>query len=368
MIYIVFSSQEYDLANHKMLWEAMSHKNKIIVVDMSADLVVSIIKKKFYRLKQAFQRPRTINKNLFVFRPFFLIRPELMPEIFDEIIIKLFLRQIKNSFGKFETAEIRVLSYSAQWIKRIKRSNLKCKVGYYLFDEVARDAKTDKVDKKRYKNDKFACKNSDVVFAMSYGLAESRSKYNDEIIVIGNGATLPDDFRKHENKFDNSVAYIGNIRNWIDTELVERIIKSRDNLNFYFIGPIEKDMVSFIGRITTVYKNVFYLGQKDKSDIYQEFTKYDCIFVPYKRNEFMRNTRPIKIVESVMAGTPVVSVPVTGYKEKPFIRFAETSDQFLEQIDALMKTKIDIESVEYIDFIKENTWTAKAELINDYEW
>ena len=88
--------------------------------------------------------------------------------------------------------------------------------------------------------------------------------------------------------------------------------------------------------------------------------------IPYRHNDFIQATRPIKIVESIMAGVPVVTVPVNGYEKCSFIRFADTIDDFSEEIDYLLEHPINKDSIEYKNFVASNTWESIARRI-DYE-
>ena len=112
------------------------------------------------------------------------------------------------------------------------------------------------------------------------------------------------------------------------------------------------------------YKNTFYYGIAKKEDIWDTYRMVDCVIVPYKANEFMAATRPIKIVEAVLAGTPVVTIPMDGYEETTFIRYATDADAFSQQIDFVTANPIDENDENYQAFIEQNTWKNKALLIN----
>lgn len=47
--YIIIASQDYSSANHKELWKelARTSENDVIIVDIPADYVVSVLKKSF---------------------------------------------------------------------------------------------------------------------------------------------------------------------------------------------------------------------------------------------------------------------------------------------------------------------------------
>jgi glycosyltransferase involved in cell wall biosynthesis len=70
-------------------------------------------------------------------------------------------------------------------------------------------------------------------------------------------------------------------------------------------------------------------------------------------------------VESIFCGTPVITVPVDGYEPSSFLRFANTVEDFSNEIDYLKSNPINRNSTEYKLFLQENSWSRKSELILD---
>lgn len=64
-----------------------------------------------------------------------------------------------------------------------------------------------------------------------------------------------------------------------------------------------------------------------------------------------------------MCGTPAVTVPVSGYKECDFIRFAQDVEEFSSAFDELMKSGINTESVEYKEFCNQYSWQNIGRII-----
>ena len=197
---------------------------------------------------------------------------------------------------------------------------------------------------------------------MTQKLTESRKEYQDNIITLGNGAEIPTIEGGTPEKMKNSVAFIGNFRDWIDEELLEGLIKKRTDKRFVFVGPVEENMRDFFTRLLNENTNTFYYGLAKKADMGKIYKMFDCVLIPYKNNEFVAATRPIKIVESVLAGTPVVTIHMNGYKETSFIRFATDIESFSMQIDKVSNESI-CSDVEYKQFVQENTWDTKAKII-----
>ena len=199
---------------------------------------------------------------------------------------------------------------------------------------------------------------------MSKDIAEARSEFKDKIYMLGNGAEIPKTNKKGR-KIKKSVAFIGNFRSWIDMDLLKEIIEQNEDYSFFFVGPIEDNMKEHFEKLQREHNNVFYGGCKGKEQIGAVYTMFENVIIPYKQTSFIHATRPIKIVEAVMAGVPVVTVPVSGYEENDFIHFATNVDQFSAAIRMNSENAIDKTSTSYKKFVHENTWLSKARMIND---
>ncbi len=363
--YLIFASQDYEKANHKGLWDKLADElgYDVIVVNIPADKIVSRIKGHFDRISDAKAGAKKYGEHLTVIRPMLTLRAELVPSFAHRLCAKELWRSIKAQVHDIDECFLNVIVYNTHWIQILKGSRDNMKIAYYLFDEVRRNGNDNSINKKRYAEDEFSCKNSDVVFTMTRVLAESRKEYNDNILVMGNGADLPTTEYKGK-KYENSAAFVGNFRNWVDKDMLREIISSMPEVLFVFVGSVEEDMKEYLDSLLKDYPNTLSYGKVPKSEINALYSAFDCVIIPYLDSEFIRATRPIKIVESVLAGTPVVTVPMDGYDECEFIRFARNSEEFSREIRYCTEHTIDRESEEYKAFVGSNTWSAKAEQID----
>lgn len=363
---IIFASQDYESANHKNLWKKLADKNTdVIVVDVPCDIPTNIFRKKAYRKSESRQGLRKIEEGLYVVRPFLIIRPDYAPHFLFRSIAKQIEKLLVGTYPQFSQNEKLFIAYNAYWVRIIRKLNPDYKVAYYLFDEVRADGRDNAINKKRYLDDEYACRNSNVIYTMTDKLRKSRLIYNKNIITLGNGATIPPKY--DGEKIKDSVAFIGNFRDWIDKDILEGIISGMPDKRFIFAGNIEENMRSFFNHIMNDYSNTFYAGRIKKSKISELYQMSDCVIVPYLQNEFIKATRPIKIIESILAGTPVVTVPVNGYRENKFIRFAESVEEFKNQINLLSNNPINDVSnkEEYEAYVNQNTWESIGNKIKE---
>lgn len=364
---LIVIDQEYTVANHKFFWNefATIDGDITIIVNISADYVVSLIRHKTYRIKEAKDGATMIGQNMYLLRPLFLVRHEALPlsVLFSKFVQKYYQKTIWKYVSSivpdiFER-NVFLLSYSSSWLDILSGSHPHMRSAYYLYDEF-RHNPDGSIHLKRSDLDIKACREAGIILAMSDKLVENRMEFADKIKVFGNGASVAL-FRdiKPAQHFPNSVGIIGNIRNWIDKEMLLSIILDNPDLTFVFAGPIEDDMQSYIDGLLTL-DNVEYLGPFKKEEVPSVYTMVDCVIVPYLQNGFIQSTRPIKIVESIFARTPVVTIPVSGYTESDFLRFACDPATFGAQIRYAIAHPICKECIDYKNFVSENSWEGKA--------
>lgn len=357
-VLLVIASQDFVSANHTPLWRVFSQMDgyDVIVANIPADQVVCRLKNKTYRIADAKKGPEVINEHLTVFRPLLTVRAEIAPSFTYSLIAKQMWNSIKKFRPTIMTEHVDLLVYNALWVPILKDTHPDMKIGYYLFDEVRNNGADNTIDKRRYYFDEIACKESDAIFTMTKMLADSRAEYNSNITVVGNGALVPASFANPDVVFPKSIAFIGNLRDWFDEKLFEQLVAKRPDITFVFVGPVEDNMKQYLKGLLDKYLNVVYFGKVKKENMPTLYRMFSGVIIPYRKNPFIQATRPIKIVESVMSGTPVVSIPVDGYQEDKFIRFATSVKDFSEQIDFIINNPIEFSSSAYKDFANHNSW------------
>lgn len=365
---VIIAPQEFEEANHKNFWYELSKNldGKTVVMNIPSDAVVSNIKKKKYRIQEHKLGLVKKQNNLYVLRPHYFIRPEILPSIFDSIIANRFIKNLEKFYPDFKEHKINIISYDGKWINTLKKIKLNISFYYYILDEVNMFANNASKNEKKEYFDKIACENSKKIFVMSEEIYKVRKKFKEKIILFGNGSSFPNNIT--EKKIDNSqknIGFVGNFRDWIDFELLNKIINLNKEYTFSFVGPIQPNVKEEFNNLLNKNVNVLYYGKSKKEDVEKYYNKLDVVIVPYKQNDFMRATRPIKIVEAIFNMVPVVSIPINGYKESEFLRFATNEKEFSEEITYLMNNKIDSNSLNYSNFLLENSWEYKAKIFKE---
>lgn len=369
-VFIIFSAQDCSIDNHQGLWSALAdqYDGDVVVINTPADQFATRLLHKTYKIREAKQPCRKLKENLYVVRPLYTLRPEFLPIWALRSLGKHFWESVKKAIPDVFLRHVDLLAYGGTWVKALTGSHPDMTIGYFIIDETRLDADTDKINKRKYLLDEFACNHAKVIFTMTSNLAESRKNLNNNIQVLGNGADVPKSSSIPVKKIEKSVAFIGNFRDWIDEELLEELIKKESGVTFVFAGRIDPNMHSFFDHLLNSYVNTVFMGFLSKNNVHALYEMVDGVIVPYKQNKFMLNTRPIKIVESVMSGTPVITIPMGGFTNSEYVRYATNVDEFRREIQYVINHQIDKNSQEFKDFVSENSWSNKAnEVIKQYK-
>ena len=55
--------------------------------------------------------------------------------------------------------------------------------------------------------------------------------------------------------------YIGLVRDWIDFELLEYVLKNNPDISFAFVGEVSKDSISIINDLERKFQNLYLTGR-----------------------------------------------------------------------------------------------------------
>jgi glycosyltransferase involved in cell wall biosynthesis len=132
------------------------------------------------------------------------------------------------------------------------------------------------------------------------------------------------------------VGFFGVIDERMDTELVEKLVALRPDIQFVVIGPVVKIDASQLPQAP----NLHWLGRKPYTDLPAYLGGWDAGFMPFALNESTRYISPTKTPEFLAAGVPVVSTPIADvvrpYGESNLVEIARTPEEFSASLDRLL--------------------------------
>ncbi|MFN8673294.1 MAG: hypothetical protein U0457_14580 [Candidatus Sericytochromatia bacterium] len=256
------------------------------------------------------------------------------------------------------------------------------KVIYDCYDEFI----TNKALKGIKIREKDLIKKSDLIITSSRYLKEKKEKlYSINNIIFSSTAISKNDFQgniniinKLNNKLLDSISnklkinkpivgFAGSIRDDINLEILEFLIKNRPNYIFIFLGTIYN--IEVFNKLN-LFENAIFLGGKN----FKEFISYLDLFhvsiMPHILNDFILSSSPYKFYQYLASSSYIVSSPIPEVVDfektelgKKKVAVAYSKEEFLEKIDNFIN-----KPKEYLtqDELNSISWEARFENIKDF--
>lgn len=210
---------------------------------------------------------------------------------------------------------------------------------------------------------------SDAVICNSIDFTKRASKYNPNSYYIGNGVDLtlfnntvswqpPEEFKSIPKPI---IGYVGAIlTSRLDATLIIQTAKARPDWSFVMIGWEDE---TFEKSELHEMPNVFFLGRIHKDEIPQYMKYFDVCTNPQVVNEITIGNFPLKIIEYLALGKPVVAITTNTMKEvfSEFTYLADTATDYQKKLElALSEDSADKQS-QRVKFAKTFGWNHITE-------
>lgn len=126
------------------------------------------------------------------------------------------------------------------------------------------------------------------------------------------------------------IGFFGLLSSWIDFDLIVKVASTQPQWSFVFIGPLQVPKSSL-----PKAPNIYFLGPISYDELPQHARYFDVGLIPFKVNELTSSVNPLKLMEYLAMGIPVVSTPlVEVVKYKEYVRIASGAEDFEKAIQA----------------------------------
>lgn len=195
----------------------------------------------------------------------------------------------------------------------------------------------------------------DLVIAVSEGvLASFRAKggYAGRALVVENGcdaafllSAVDKQPREHVTQQRTQLAvFQGGINKRLDYTLLIELVRLLPDWEFRFCGSDVHAGEEW--RSLLAHTNVQYLGVLGPADVANVLCSATVGLIPFVQDEWISNSFPLKALEYVACGLPVVSVPIAALRRfSSDIYFARTAADFLTAMRSAAKTRLDSASL-----------------------
>lgn len=160
------------------------------------------------------------------------------------------------------------------------------------------------------------------------------------------------------------VVYIGALDFWFDHELVNQLVRSLPELEFFFIGSAgreTKKRFSFL-------RNLKLLGPRPYSQIPAYLQHAQVGVIPFNQKSFPQlvdHIHPLKLYEYMACDLPTVATPWEELKQMQApIKFGTDAEEFKAQILDCLNS--DSEAGKRKSYAEQNDWSTRAKLIEEH--
>ncbi|WP_069659964.1 glycosyltransferase [Arcticibacter eurypsychrophilus] len=217
-------------------------------------------------------------------------------------------------------------------------------------------------------------KKSDAVVCNSLDFTKRALTYNPNSFYIGNGADLEvfDHTRSWEKPEELKtfkrpvVGYVGALNSMrININLIGTIARKRADWDFVFIGEEDEN---FIKSDLHTISNITFFKKKHTNLIPAYVRYFDVCINPQLVNEITIGNFPLKIIEYLAMGRPVVATATNTMKEvfSAYTYLAITADEYIEAIENAMKLDSPNLQQERIKFAHTYSWPSVVKIFLKY--
>jgi glycosyltransferase involved in cell wall biosynthesis len=320
----------------------LARKNRVLWVNSTGirnpTASVRDMRRAWKKLAQSFRGCRAVSKNISVFSPLVIpFHGNRVARWVNRQLLTWSLRRACRKLGFQEPITYSFVPSSAD----VAGSLGERLVIYHCVDEYSKFTGTNEtaiLDMERRLMEK-----ADMVVVSSSRLYETKRRYNPNTFLVTHGVDVahfstaclqsvatPADCAQLNHPV---IGFFGLIADWVDIEVFRYLASSRPEWSLLLIGEVQTD-ISALRELP----NVHLLGRRSYQSLPAYCKAFDVAILPFVANDLTAAANPLKLREYLAAGLPVVATPLPEIlKLKPLVRMARTPEEFLNQVDALLK-------------------------------
>ncbi|MCL5265642.1 MAG: glycosyltransferase [Chloroflexi bacterium] len=218
---------------------------------------------------------------------------------------------------------------------------------------------------------------ADLVLVASRSLLASKSQLNPNTYLVPHGVDhsrfaiamadsrpLPADIAVVPRPI---VGYIGLVGARLDLPLLAEIAVSHPDWSLVFVGETNAVGCEEPLRRLERSPNVYFLGRKDVKSVPYYVRAFDVGIIPYRQDEEACHANPLKLLEYLACGKPVVSANILSAREfADVVDIAEHRDSFVTLVERALENKGDNAAVRLRQEVAErNTWERVANTLSE---
>jgi len=150
------------------------------------------------------------------------------------------------------------------------------------------------------------------------------------------------------------IGFVGNIAEWVDLGLIERVARIRPEWSFVFVGNYRAQ------QLRPRADNIHWLGYRPYESVPAYLRAFDVCIIPFVDSELTRSVDPLKLHEYLAAGKPVVSTPLPRVADfGDLVRVASGPEAFAAAISEALSSE-PAERARRIAAARQNAWSLRV--------
>lgn len=282
---------------------------------------------------------------------------------FSKVLIEFLTRRKLRAFRDLEVRNIIVFEQPFLFVYQIPYLK---EIGYTILYDVIDDWSAYQ-DAPGYfrETEPFLLQHADIVTATARPLYQKAFRYNKNTHLCPNAADLKH-FSTSRKGWDRPkdlpegkpiAGFFGIMREWFDADLVRIAAQKKPQFQFCLIGGYSQDIFERLKDL----ENIHFLGEKDYRVLPQYLSHFDVTLIPFKTNELIRSTNPIKVYEYLAGGKPVIATDIPEIENMPFVYISKHPEEFVGNLDLALQTPPDLETIG--TFLENHTWAKRFDVI-----
>lgn len=155
------------------------------------------------------------------------------------------------------------------------------------------------------------------------------------------------------------IGFHGAIAAWLDLDLLAEVARLRPEYQFRLIGPASVSLGA-LPRLEAL-PNLTHRGPIPYEKIPAQIARFDVGILPFKLSALTHAVRPLKALEYLAMGLPVVATPLEELHDWPGVFTAATPELFAAALDRALAAKTAIRDDEQVlAFVKAADWGQTA--------
>ncbi|EPX4130353.1 glycosyltransferase [Vibrio alginolyticus] len=147
------------------------------------------------------------------------------------------------------------------------------------------------------------------------------------------------------------LGFYGSLSEWLDYDLIAQVADQAPDWDLVFIGPNE-----FSDNPLPQRCNVYYLGPRAHHTLPRYSQHWDASWLPFVDNAQIKACNPLKLLEYLATGTPVISTPFPALMPyKHMLHVVQNLEDVCASLDHLIPPPANSKQ-----YVQQQSWEARA--------